>query len=290
MPAATATKLLTSLSPFGYPTTDVLRYIASTSTLRAIGTAIDPNILGALLMLTSAIGIAQVVAPRPVLDRRVIVVLLAPALFCLLLTYSRSSWMGLAAAVLVIASLRYRRLWLVFLALGVAIYFGVLPQGEGFLGHLQSGLAAQDQAAAMRLGEYSDAFKLIGQYPWFGVGFGAAPSIDLYVGVSSIYLLMAENMGLIGVAAFLIIMFRLAWQTLGALRHIDDEGTKGMVLATAAALVAALVAGIFDHYFFNLQFPHTVALFWLLVGLTVVGVQLGLRNTQRDPAAPSGSG
>ena len=193
--------------------------------------------------------------------------------------------MGLAVATLVIATLRYRRLWLLFMALGVALYFGILPQGEGFIGHLQSGLTAQDQAAAMRLGEYSDALKLIGQYPWFGVGFGSAPTIDLYVGVSSIYLLMAETMGLIGVAAFLIIMLRLTWQTVGALRGIGDEGLQGMLLATAAALIAALVAGIFDHHFFNLRFPHTVALFWLLVGLTVAGAEIGLGDDQGDSSA-----
>jgi len=40
-----------------------------------------------------------------------------------------------------------------------------------------------------------------------------------------------------------------------------------------SALVGALVAGILDHYFFNLQFPHTVTLFWFYMGLAIVVVQ-----------------
>jgi hypothetical protein len=37
--------------------------------------------------------------------------------------------------------------------------------------------------------------------------------------------------------------------------------------------VGALAAGVLDHYFFNLQFPHTVTLFWLMMALAVVVVQ-----------------
>jgi hypothetical protein len=34
-----------------------------------------------------------------------------------------------------------------------------------------------------------------------------------------------------------------------------------------AALVAALVSGLFDHYWASTVFPHMVALFWLCCGL-----------------------
>ena len=40
-------------------------------------------------------------------------------------------------------------------------------------------------SAQMRLGEYRDALRLIAAYPWFGVGFGAAPEIELYIAASS---------------------------------------------------------------------------------------------------------
>jgi len=274
LPAAAATRLLSALRPLGYPTADVLRYIADTDIQRAIGSAIDPNILGALLMLAAAVAVGQAVSPRPVLDRRLILALLVPLVAGLLLTYSRSSWMGLAAAGMFIGTLRHRRLWLAFLLLAVALYYGILPQGEGFVGHLQSGLQARDQASAMRLGEYRDALRLIGQYPWFGVGFGGAPAIDLYVGVSSIYLLIAEEMGLIGLGAFVVIVLALFWRSLRALPRLADPGAQALLLSTLAAVLAALVAGIFDHHFFNLRFPHTVALFWFLVGLTVVAAEL----------------
>ena len=41
-------------------------------------------------------------------------------------------------------------------------------------------------------------------------------------------------------------------------------------LRLLAVVSPALVAGLFDHYFFNLNFPHMVGLLWLLLGLLVV--------------------
>jgi hypothetical protein len=41
-----------------------------------------------------------------------------------------------------------------------------------------------------------------------------------------------------------------------------------------AALAGAMVAGVLDHYLFNLNFPHAVALFWLYLGLAVAATMI----------------
>ena len=176
VPTSTARGLLAALGPLGYPTSgDILRYLPSTTTMRAISTSVDPNVFGAMLMLAGVLSVSQLLARRPVMPRGATVACLAPILAALLLSYSRGSWIGLFAGCLAIALLRYRRPWvLIALALSVAL-MALLPGLDGFFAHLESGLNAQDQASAMRLGEYKDAFRLIQQYPVFGVGFGAAP-------------------------------------------------------------------------------------------------------------------
>ena len=45
----------------------------------------------------------------------------------------------------------------------------------------------------MRFGEYKDALTLIERYPLFGVGFTGVPDIDLYLGVSMLYLIIART-------------------------------------------------------------------------------------------------
>ena len=81
-----------------------------------------------------------------------------------------------------------------------------LPQTQAYIVRFVEGIQLQDRATLMRLGEYKDALALIARYPWLGVGFAGSPDADLYVGVSNVYLLMAEIMGGIGVTVFLLVL------------------------------------------------------------------------------------
>ena len=192
---------------------------------------------------------------------------------CLILTFSRTALLGMAVALTFIGTARYRRLlWLLVLG-GLLIL--ILPQSRFYVVRLIEGLRGQDLATRMRFGEYKDALSLIGRYPWFGVGFAAPPDIDLYIGVSSVYLLMAEEMGLVGLMVFLLVMtlfFMRAWDGWQAM---EENTVRPILLGLIAALFGAMVGGILDHYFFNLDFPHSVSLFWLYVGLGMAAVRLG---------------
>jgi hypothetical protein len=50
-------------------------------------------------------------------------------------------------------------------------------------------------------------------------------------------------------------------------------------LGLHAALVGALVAGLLDHYLFNLEFHHAVTIFWLLIGLATAATRLAVAKT-----------
>ncbi|HEY8475653.1 MAG TPA: O-antigen ligase family protein [Chloroflexota bacterium] len=288
VPRDLAIRALSALRPIGYPSgPDVLRFIAGTEVLRATGTSLDPNVLGGLLLVTTALVITQLMSPTPLLRRSWLAVMVGAMLVAIVLTYSRSSWLGLASAVLLLAVVRYRRTWALALA-GAAVLL-LAPPGEMIIDRLTSGLLAQDKAAAMRLGEYKDAFRLISEYPIFGVGFGEAPRIDLYVAVSSIYLLVAEEMGLVGLSVYLITVGTALYHGLSALPRVADNRVKDVLVGLIVALGGALVAGLFDHYFINHRFPHMVALFWLYVGLVVVAVRLGAGEAKGQPAEGGGA-
>ncbi|MDP2726726.1 MAG: O-antigen ligase family protein, partial [Dehalococcoidia bacterium] len=278
MESETANRLLNYLVPLGYPSGIVLRYIASTDTLRAIGTSADPNILGGTLVLIIPLALSQLFGEGSLFRRWQVVLMVAVMGLTMALTFSRGSWLGVVAAALFMSGLRYRKLLIILVVLGIALYF--LPAGDLIVGRLESGIQVEDQAAAMRLGEYKDALHLISLYPWFGVGFGEAPSIDLYVAASSIYLLIAEEMGLVGLGAFLIIMVVLFTHAFTSLTRIAEPSLRTIQLGALAGVLGALTAGFFDHHFFNLDFPHTVALFWLMVGLVMVATRLGTQTNQ----------
>jgi hypothetical protein len=127
----------------------------------------------------------------------------------------------------------------------------------------------------MRFGEYRDALTLINRYPVLGVGFLGSPDLDTYLGVASVYLSMAQQIGLAGLGAFLLVMLTLFVSALRVRRVARAQPRlEAMWWGLHAALAGALVGGIFDHYFFNLDFHHSVVFFWLFVGLAASATRL----------------
>jgi hypothetical protein len=270
--------LLSALRVFKYPTGDrVLRFINDdpANPMRATSTSVDPNVLGGLLILVTALTVPQLFAEKPLLPRKLVIVIVGTMLICMVLTFSRGSLLGLMLALIVIATVRYRPI--IALAMLAVIVVLFLPMTQDYVGYFIDAFTAGDRSTQMRLGEYKDALTLISRYPFFGVGFGGSPDVDTYLGVSSVYLLMAEEMGLVGLSVFLITMGTFFYQTVQAWFACirQDKFLAPILLGIGGALLGAMIGGLVDHYFFNLQFTHSVVLFWLYVGLGIVAIRLG---------------
>jgi O-antigen ligase len=278
LPDASALRLLVSLGPIGYPTTGrVLRYVADdpNGVERAIGFAVDPNSYGGMLALVGALTVTQAVAERPVLPRRWLYAMAGALALATFLTQSRGALGGLVVGTLYAATMRYRRLWwpvLGALVAGLVLYF-VFGLGASFVTRVTEGIQFADQANQMRLNEFQNAHQIIQRYPVFGIGFGTqGPDLDLGVGVSSIYLALAERVGLVGLFWFLAMIAAFFARGLPAMRAAfaaGDERRGALLLSLQSAIVAALAVGLLDHYFFNIEFSHMVALFWGTIGLAL---------------------
>src|SRR5690606_36852946 len=151
-------------------------------TMRAIGTAVDPNVLGGMLILVGALLAPQLIAKHSLFPRWFTAIMLGAATLAIYLTYRRSALLGLATAIGLIAVLKSRRL--IPLGIVAALLLFLLPQTQEYVARLLEGFRGQDLATQMRFGEYRDALTLVARYPLFGVGFTGVPDIDLYLGVS----------------------------------------------------------------------------------------------------------
>ncbi len=288
LPVEMTVRIFNVLARIGYPGGfGALRWIEDNpeNPMRAIGTAVDPNVLGGMMILAGGLTGPQLGAERPLFRRSLLIVFYLIQLVALFLTFSRGSMLGFAAALGVLALLKYRRL-LIFMALG-GIVLLFLPWSQEYIQHFIEGLQGRDLATQMRFGEYKDALRLIRRYPWWGVGFTGTPDIDLYIGVSSVYLLVAEHTGLIGLAFYLLILLTFLhtlWRTWRG--GMPDPMLESILLGYGGALIGAMVGGVFDHYLFNLVYPHMSTLFWMFVGLGVATTrfigqrQETLRNAQ----------
>jgi O-antigen ligase len=236
---------------------------------RAIGVWVDPNAFGGVLAVLGALIAPQIFAARPLGGRRwLTAAILGVLLIALLLTYSRGALMSLGAAMAFVAVMRYRKLLWVMVAVGILIM--LLPMTQSYVLRFVEGLQGADLATQMRFGEIRDSLTLIGRYPFFGVGFSGTPTRDIYLGVANLYLAMASNTGLIGLGTFLIAIVGFfaygmrAWKRVGRPARFES-----IWLGTFAGVVAALAAGVFDHYFFKLEFQASGTLFWLVIGLAL---------------------
>ncbi len=300
IPRPLAIYLLSLLRVFKYPTGDrVLRFVEDdpTNPMRAVSTSVDPNVLGGLMILVTALAIPQLFAERRLFSRNAARLMLATMFACLLLTFSRGSLLAVAFALLFFVFIWLSRRMsplsaaiIVFIGAPILalIAFGILyylPWTNTYADHLIEGLQGQDRATLMRFGEYRDAFRLIERYPFFGVGFGSSPDIDTYIGVSSVYLLMAEEMGLIGLGVFFLIMLFFFARALTEWFNWAKRDVRiaPILLGVTAALVGAMVGGTLDHYFFNLKFPHSATLFWLYVSLGTVALRMKNPDPQGFP-------
>ncbi|MFW6042585.1 MAG: O-antigen ligase family protein [Chloroflexota bacterium] len=276
LPDDTANTLLNYLQNIGYPGGWVVRYIEENPELaeRAIATSVDPNSYGGLLVLIGALAGPQLVSRKPVLSRTKAALVVLLVFVALFLTFSRGAMVGLVAALAFVGVVRYRRLIPYLLFVGLLML--VLPITQGYVARFLEGLQGQDLATQMRFGEYRDALTLIARYPLFGVGFAASPDIDIYLGVASVYLSIAQQMGVLGLTAFIVVIATLFGYAF-VHRHFFKKHARydSLWLGLHGAVAGGMVVGVFDHYLFNLQFHNTVTIFWLFVGLAVAATRLG---------------
>jgi O-antigen ligase len=282
LPEQTTLKILSSLQRVGYyPDGGVaLRYIRDDPTLpqRATGTAVEPNVLGAFLIMTVALAVPQFFSPRRLLPRWLVTVALGVMGLAMLLTISRGAFVATAVTVLALGVLRYPRLLLTLVVVMAVIL--LIPWTQSYVTHFIEGLQGQDLATQMRFGEYKDALILIGRYPLLGVGFSGSPDIDTYIGVSNMYLLIAEEMGLVGLAAFMMVIAALCSAAAKVYRRVREASQlEPLWWGLHAAILGALVGGMVDHYFFNLDFHPSVTFFWLYLGLASSATMLIKRKT-----------
>jgi hypothetical protein len=281
LPDQTADFLLARLSRIGYPPGGVIRYIEENPELaeRAIGTWNDPNSLGGVLAIAAVVIAPQVFSRQPVFRTRTLTFMaLGLVTLALFLTYSRTSMAAFVMGLVVIAFVRYRR-FIPLLALALLVVL-LLPQTQAYVERFTQAFTFSDLASQMRIGEYTDALRLIRRYPVTGVGFTGTPDIDIYTDVASLYLIMANQIGLVGVGIFAVFIVSVFLYGVHAYSHAhDDESLAALHLGFHAALVTALVNAVGDLFFFRIDFQASITMFWLTITLALASSHLALQRS-----------
>jgi putative inorganic carbon (hco3(-)) transporter len=186
----------------------------------------------------------------------------------LMLTYTRSAWLGAVAGLMTVILLRRPRLMLAVIPLLLLAFF-VLP--SSIQRRFESGWNPRDPNTRNRIELFETSMRLIKDHPWFGVGpknvgqealryrgTDEFPSW-MYQHMHNNFLQIAAERGIPGLLFWIWLMGALAWNALRA--HLSarkgpalpdvPDAKEALMVSTAAlgAWMALLVAGMFEYNF-----------------------------------------
>lgn len=186
----------------------------------------------------------------------------------LLLASSRGAMVSLALVLLWMATRRVPytgRLLMIGAALTVALVLAYPPLQD----RLATIFSSSNASTEVRFDEYRMFPQAVAAYP-LGIGFKVDPPVPgtHFLGISNLWLNYIYKIGILGMLLFVAVTvrwWREARPDKGPIRLTKDNA---LWLGTTAGILAALVSGLFDHYF---SFAVVmVALFWLMVGINVL--------------------
>lgn len=195
---------------------------------------------------------------------------------------SRSAIIGFAVAVLTMIPVlprRYRGILIVGGAALVAVAVVAVPGLLATTLQLFTG-ASSDPSTQSRTGGLSRAPDFISASPLVGAGFGTF--LPRYYIFDNEWVLLAVEVGLLGVLAFGAVLGSAIWSGARARRRSSDAGIRllGYALAASVVNIAVLFA-----FFDGLSFPQSAGMLFLIVGLCGAIRTIGAADESHAPAA-----
>ena len=246
----------------------------------------NPNALGAFFLLTLPV-IAALVLASPRKGRRAVAAVAGVLGFiCLLMTYSRSSWVALMVAG-VLYLLLWKRSALPYSMLVAVALLPLLP--DVILNRLATIVNPNDTSASSRTALFSAGWRVFQDAPLTGVGLGedavrAVVNNNYYfrekmqfIHAHNMLLQIGAEMGILGVIPYVGAIFGTLRETMQAVRETDCKLAKHVAIGGSSALVGSFVYGFADYLW---TYPRVMFLFWFVFGLTLAAIRICRDNAR----------
>lgn len=250
----------------------------------------EPNTFGGYIVLLMCVIFGIVLADPRVRVRVPLILLLLFALPPFLFTLSRASYIAFIAGCLAFLAVSQQRIIVGAIIIGmVAIsLIGVimLPakvqkritgtfQAEPEF-HEKIGNIDLDSSASARIVSYQQALEICEKSPLFGYGVTGTHFID-----GQYFRLLAET-GIIGLAAFLFMLWRLLMEVRKVCKYCEDYFLKGAALGLFCGIIAMMAHAISANSFIIIRIAEPL---WLMAGLILLIPRLGDAEETTAPAA-----
>jgi O-antigen ligase len=252
---------------------------------RVSGLLGHPNFLSATMAMLLPLFAAALICDLPWRVKMLSAATLVLGSIALVLTLSRSGWIGFSLAMITLLGLsifhpklRTRYVGARLVIVGSGAFAGLL-----FAPQIIKRLTLSDPGAlSFRYEWMGVAWHMIGQHPIFGIGlntfvfrlpgntrFGGPAGLNERFGevwpvVHNIYLLTWAEQGTLGFICFVGLHLSVLWVAIRSMRRYVDETLFTLNLGCFGGFLAIMFDGVGSFYIRN---PASGRLFWILIGL-----------------------
>ena len=215
-----------------------------------------------------------------------VLALLGTCLYCLLFSFSRGGYLGFLMGVVTVGMLKSRKLLLVVVLLVVA-WQVILPAAvqERILMTRDSGTeAGVDSSSEERLTLWQDALELFKRNPLTGTGFntyGYMGRVGSYRDTHNYYVKVVAETGLVGIALYLFLLYRLLGLARQLVRKATDPLWAGIALGFLALLTSAYILNFFGDRW---MYQQVDGYLWVTLGLVIRGLAVIRKEAEKDDA------
>lgn len=245
---------------------------------RVYSTLDNPNILAEYLVMVIPLTFALFWTSKKKLNKLLFLLAVGVQFLCILLTFSRGGWLGLALAMIIFAFFVDRRLILLYIAAGIGL---LIISPEVILTRIATIGNTQDTSTAYRFPLWMAALDMIRDFWITGVGLGPMAFKAIYpqymrlgimaVHTHNIFLQMFVETGIFGFIGFLVFIFNNMRCNLITFVKGIDKRAKIIAIAIFSSIAGLMLHGLVEYIFFD---NKIIIMFWILLAIGMVDFKL----------------
>lgn len=249
----------------------------------------NPNSLGNFLAITTSFLIAYVtIAPLSRRKKILIFITAGISIISLILTLSRSSWLGFAGSIFILFLLRPRA-WFMFIVL-IGIVISIIGTSD-----VEKRLLEKSASVEYRLDKARIALEMTPKSPLIGNGPGAFETeirneeeyrpteLIRHTSLENQYLLLLCEHGILGLLTFLTIIFIFLKECMNSYLQTEYAPLKSLALASGISVISCLFISFGETVF---SFPKLNWLVGIIMGFFFVMKRCSEKKNNNEMTYP----
>ena len=238
----------------------------------------SPNIFGSLLTLAAPMAVSLAICTKNKKTRLIYAFISLMMIASLVFTSSRGAWIGFAVSFVVYVLLKDKRLLIPGVVAAVLVV-ALVPSVGNRITYMLSPEYIESSLRGGRLVRWLTGIRILEFYPVWGLGlghFGGAVAmnhelttiVDVEVVktfyMDNYYLKTAVESGLVGLAAFVMLMYQVFINGLRVVKLTEGGGFNGLACGILAGLSGVIVHNFVENVF---EVPLMTTVFWMFAGV-----------------------